>query len=253
MLLLLSSCSLKEESELVMPVSPAHLFVEAYLLPGEPLRLSLIRTSTFQEDLALKLVWNAEVELLLPDTTIQLQNIFYKEKGSGKLVNYASTYLMPVMLPGDSVRLRIINGDKADRLYAATEPVEQVKITGWSFDGTQIRVSCENGAEPRNRFYGIYLEYEQEGKTKRKTEYYDHSLSGEEELTFRLDVAAGQQPYRVVLYRVTQANYSFQRALQQASRSNVDPFEPPVVLPTNVRGGQGVFTYSTQDSLLIVR
>ncbi len=234
-----------------MPFSPAKLFVEGYLVPGEPIRLSLIRTSTFQEDLALQLVWNAEAELLLPDTTIQLQNIFYKEKESGKLVNYASAYIMPAILPGDSVRLRIITGDKADTLYAATEPVEQVKIIGWAFDGTQIRVRCENGAEPRNRFYGIYLEYEQEGKTKRKAEYYDHSLSGEGELTFRLDVPATHYPYRVVLYRVTQANYYFQRALQQAARANEDPFEPPVVLPTNVRGGQGIFTYSTQDTLVI--
>lgn len=251
LLLLLGSCALKEESELVMPASPASLFVEGYLVPGKPIRLSLVHTSTFQEEMALQLVWNAEAELLLPDTAIQLQNIFYKEKGTGKLVNYASPFLMPALLPGDSVRLRIITGDKADTLYATTQPVEQVKITGWSFDGSQIRVSCENGAEPEDRFYSIYLEYEQEGKTKRKAEYYDHSLSGEGALTFRLEVPAGHQPYRVILYRVTPANYRFQRALQQASRANQDPFEPPVVLPTNVWGGQGMFTYSTQDTLIV--
>ena len=249
--LLMTSCELKEDAELVMPVSPAKLFVEGYLMPGEPIRLSLIRTSSFQEDLSLQLVWNARVELMLPDTAIQLQNIFYKDKKSGKLINYASPYRLPAVLPGDSVRLRIITENSTDTLYAATEPVEQIKITGWTLSDTQIRWSFANGSEAKDRFYGVYLEYKLAGQTIRKSEYYDHSLSSEPELSMRLNVPNGNRPYRITLYRITPANYHFQRALQQASRSNIDPFEPPVMLPSNVQGGQGIFTYSTQDTLVI--
>ncbi|RAU81331.1 DUF4249 family protein [Pontibacter arcticus] len=249
--LLMTSCALKEEAELVMPASPARLFVEGYLVPGEPIRLSLIRTSSFQEDLSLQLVWNAHVELMLPDTVIRLQNIFYKDKVSGKMVNYASPYRLPAILPEDSVRLRIITVNNADTLYAATETVAPVVITDWVFNGTQIRLSFTNGPDARHRFYGVYLEYELAGQTIRKSEYYDYSLSSEPELSIRLDVPDGKQPYRIILYRITPDNYHFQRALQQASRSNVDPFEPPVVLPSNVQGGQGIFTYSTQDTLVI--
>lgn len=49
LLLLPAACALKEEAELVFPVSPEKLFVERYLSPGEPVRLSLIRSSSFQQ------------------------------------------------------------------------------------------------------------------------------------------------------------------------------------------------------------
>jgi len=199
----------------------------------------------------MQLVWNAKVELLLADTTLTLQNIFYKDKASGKLINYANPYVLPAVLPEDSIRLRIITENEQDTLYAVTKPVAPVKITGWTLTGQQLVLSCTQGTATHNRYYGVYLEYEQDGENKRKVEYYDHARSDEPTLTFRLALPPGKRAYRVILYRITPANYHFQRAVQQASRSNVDPFEAPIVLPTNVQGGQGIFTYTTQDTLYI--
>jgi hypothetical protein len=246
-----SSCTLKEEADLVFPESPGRFFTESYLSAGEPVKLCLLRGSSFQKDLSLQLVWYAKAELLLPDTTITLQNILFKDSESGKLVNYVSTFLLPPLLPEDSLRLRIISEDKADTLYAATELVQPIEITDWSLNDRQIMISCANGTSMRNRFYGVYLEYEREGSIIRKSEFYDYSRTEDSRLTFRLDIPSGDRSYRIILYRITPANYRFQRAIQQASRSNVDPFEAPVVLPTNIRGGQGIFTYSTADTLLI--
>lgn len=251
LLIILSSCALKEESDLVMPTNKSKLFVECYTSPGSPIKVSLIRTSSFQEDLSVQLVWNAKAELILADTIITLQNIFYKDTESGKIINYASPYYLPAMVPGESIRLRIITNDEKDTLYATTEFVEPIKIVDWSRDGQHIIIRCSNGSNAINRFYGVYLEYEYEGNIIRKTEYYDYSLTNEKELTFRLNIPAEGYPYRIILYRIAPANYRFQLALQKAGHSNVDPFEAPVILPTNIQGGQGIFTYSTQDTLIL--
>jgi Domain of unknown function (DUF4249) len=244
-----TACTLKEEAELVFPNRPGKLFVEGYLAAGQPIKLTFIRSSTFQQDLSVQLIWNAQAELLLPDTVLALQNLFYKEKESGKAFNYVHPYQLPAGLTGDSLRLRLITADKMDTLYAATALVEPVRISGWQVREKQITVSCGHAAMPQNRYYGIYLEYQVAGNTSRSTQYYDFAHITDPQIDFVLDVPAGKRPYRIILYRITPANYHFQRALSQAHRSNIDPFEAPVVLPSNIRGGQGIFTYSTADTL----
>ncbi|WP_025608552.1 DUF4249 family protein [Pontibacter actiniarum] len=235
----------------MMPSSPDKLFVEGYLSPGVPIQLSLIRSSSLRESLSVQLVWNAKAELVLADTAVVLQNILYRGKESIRLINYVNTYRLPTELSGDSLRLRIVTEGGGDTLYAATPLVEQVRIDGWELKEKMISVSCPNSAKEDGRYYGVYLEYELEGEVKRKSEYYDYSSVQDKQLTFQLDVPSGKRAYRLILYRITAANYSFQRTLQQASRASVDPFEPPVALPTNVQGGQGIFTYITADTLYI--
>ena len=246
-----AACTLKEEAGLVLPRHPGKLFVEGYLSPGAPIQLTFIRSSTFQQNLSLQLIWNAQAELMLPDTTLPLQNLFYKDKESGKILNYVNPYRLPAGLALDSLRLRLITDDKADTLYGTTALVEPVKISSWQARDQQIRVSCAQATTPENRYYGLYSEYQVAGNIIRKSQYYDYSHHSDPQISFLLDVPAGERSYRIILYRITPQNYHFQRALSQAARSNIDPFEAPVALPTNIRGGQGFFTYSTTDTLLL--
>lgn len=210
-----------------------------------------MRSSNFQEDLSLQLIWNAKAELILPDTIIKLQNIFYKDSKSGKLVNYVSPFRIPYLMMADSIRLRIVTENKADTLRAVTELTTPVKISSFQLDEQKILVHSTNGSLPENRYYGIYLEYTINEEVIRKSEYYDYSRVTDQELSFQLNIPPGRRSYRVILYHITAANYEFQRALQKASRSNVDPFEAPIILPGTIKGGQGIFTYTTADTLFI--
>ena len=249
LLLLASACSLKEEASLVLPQGKDSYFVEAYLAPGAPVGVSLTRTNNFQDDLSLRLVWYASASLSTTDTVISLSNMFFRNSSSGKLLNYVNPYIIPSGAAEDSIRIQIISESGGDTLYAATERVEPIKIKQWTLQNQVLQVSCNNGTSPANRYYSLFVESIKENKTMRKLIYYDYSHVEVPDLSISIQVSADEQLRRVIFYRITSANYQFQVALQQASRSNVDPFEPPVRLPTNIRGGEGIFTYCTADTL----
>lgn len=251
LLLLASSCALKEEAALVLPQGKQSYFLEAYLSPGAPATVCLSRTNSFQEDISLRLVWYAIGILSTPDTTLPLNNIFYRDSKNGKLINYANPHLLSPGNGLDSIRIQIISESGKDTLYAATEVVEAIEIKRWNLQDRQLQLFCNNGSGPANRYYCVFVEGKKEGKTFRKSVYYDHRAISDPVLNLTVQLLASEQVKKIILYRITAANYGFQMALQQASRSNIDPFEPPVGLPTNIRGGQGIFTYCTTDTLNI--
>ncbi|WP_224996065.1 DUF4249 family protein [Cesiribacter sp. SM1] len=253
LLVFLSSCTLQEEAALVLPQGKDSYFVEAYLTPDAPLRLSLSRTNNFQDDLSLRLVWYASAFVSTPDTSMQLSNFFYRDAKGGKLFNYANAYKLPHnMSSGDSISIRIISESLQDTLYAATAVVAPVQIEEWKLQNNLLQLWCNNGADAANRYFAVYVESSKGDAELRKTYYYNYTSIADEQLSISLQLNEEEQLNKVILYRITEANYHFQLALQQASKSNIDPFEPPVALPSNIRGGQGIFTYCTTDTLSLL-
>jgi hypothetical protein len=83
----LAACTLKEEAELVLPRQEGRLFLEGYLSPGAPIKLTLIRSSDLQQDLSLQLIWNARAELVLPTNIRGGQGVFTYTTADTLLLN----------------------------------------------------------------------------------------------------------------------------------------------------------------------
>ena len=245
------ACTLNDEAVMELPAPEESYFVEAYLAPGAPVRLAFMKTNSFQEDVALKLVEGARVELLLPEKELLLKNTVFADPKTGKLMNYNSSKALPRTMLTDSIRLRITTASGAETLYAATELVEPISINQWSLQEQRLKISFNNGSTLSNRYYSVYIQSIRGDEGIIRTLHYDYTRVNDEELTISIVIPEGEKPKRVILYRLTRENYDFQLALKKAIQANTDPFEAPQVVPTNIRGGQGLFTYFTADTLLI--
>lgn len=249
--LLLSACMLDDDAVLEFAQVQEMPFVECYLVPGAPVKLSLFRTNSLREDISLQLISGAKVAVELPATTLLLQNKVHADSRSGKLYNYLTDTPLPKALTTDSIRLKITTAAGDTTLYAATALVEPLTIKQWSFQEQRLQLSCNNGSNKQNRYYSLFLKTLRGKEAVIRNMQYDYTSVAEPYISISVIIPADEKPRQVILYRITEENYHFQVALKKAVRTNTDPFEAPQLITGNIKGGGGMFTYFTADTLVV--
>jgi len=248
-LLFLGSCILKEDANLVLPKEEQKVYVEAYLAKGQPITVSLFESNSLDAALSVKLLWNAEPTVTFQDTSIQLLNLFYYDPTSGKIINYANPYLVKHQQDSIFLSITLPNGKKINSM---TEVVEPIEIVDYKIEQGTISITCNQGKNNKNPFYGFFLQQFSKTDTIINMSYFNYSSQEAlNQVILQQKLGSDMDSIVAIAYRMNALNYDFQTKLKQASAANIDPYQSPVKLPSNINGGAGIFTFYSSDTLRI--
>lgn len=254
---LFMNCNLEQEIEIELPEYERRFVVEAYLEPGQPLRLLLSRSAPFFEPFPLfegqfienTLIRDAEVRIHYKDSTFLLINRLTFDENKRKIYNYQHPFVVPEDYehPFD---LSITTRD-GDRIRASTRllppvPIDSLVVEFKEQDSLARILTYLTDPSNETNYYRRLLH---KGDLLNPPEQ-DFTLSdqvAENTLLFGtgFEYAPGDTLISTV-YHLDPAYYDFIRSVQNADRANGNPFAQPSPVISNVESSDdraiGIFT-----------
>lgn len=222
-------------------------FVECYLIPGEDYRLSATKLQPLHEDYILDYSLEFDVKI----DTLSLKQGLFKQNGTYYLYNYGHPYRF---IPRNQTlaKLHVITPDN-DTITASTTIPEQVHICNALLQNNEVKFDFVLSAESWHNFYMININAQHTDTLIRKNRFLDYSDKNfEDTVSFKYDVVpnGNLEKLKVVLRRMTQANYEYQISMQNAKDANRDNLVLPSPLAGNLKNATGIFTCFTCDSAM---
>lgn len=263
LVLIAAGCNLTQEIDLDLPEAGGQPVVECYLEPGKPYRLLLTRSSAYFDDFPTEpedfieqiLIDSAEVEIRHGSEVIALDNEPDIDFEFSKLYNYSSTKLVPfdtltefelfIVLPdGNSI--------EANTVILPVVPIDSVVI---EFPDEEINPDSIPKARAltyltdnpgqvnyyRRMFHWNSLDSIPEQDFVTNDDFVDNGT-----LVFGtgFDYPVGDTLYNTI-FHITQDYYDYQASIFNSIAANANPFAPPGLIESNVRGSSdplGIFT-----------
>lgn len=247
---LCSSCALNNDTDIEFPGVEKNVFLECYLTPGKNFELRLMENNSFNENLVLQLVWNADVLISSELTERKLLNILNSNKNTSYVFNYGISELVPNNYSGEySIDILTDNGI---HLTAKTFVVEFVPIKNIKEAQNEVIVSFNVPRNMKEKFFSIIAEGKDDKEDRLIIEDFDGSLWSNEEVSVSLKGDFyNWKSLKIKLQHITSDYYEFKKSIDDAYSANIDPFTVPTKMVSNVNGGIGIFTYYTIDSLVL--
>ncbi|HKK89389.1 MAG TPA: DUF4249 family protein [Saprospiraceae bacterium] len=261
--LLAAACDLTQEIDLELPDAGGQPVVECYLEPGEPYRLLLTRSSAYfddfpqdpQEFIDQILIDSAEIEIRRGAETIPLDNVANIDFDFSKLYNYSSTELVPYDTLSD-FELFILLPDgssiEASTMILPVVPIDSVVI---EFPEEEV----DPDSIPKARALTYISDNPTQVNYYRRM-YHWNSLDSIPEQDFvtsddfvdngtlvfgtGFDYPVGDTLYNSI-FHMTEDYYNYQLSIFNSIAANANPFAPPGLIESNVRGSSdplGIFT-----------
>lgn len=261
--LLAAACNLTQEIDLELPDAGGQAVVECYLEPGEPYRLLLTRSSAYfadfpqdpEEFIDQILIDSAEIEIRRGAETIRLDNVVNIDFDFSKLYNYSSSELVPYDTLSD-FELFILLPDGSS-IEASTTILPVVPIDSVVIEFPEEEVDPDS--IPKARALTYLSDNPQEVNYYRRM-YHWNSLDSIPEQDFvtsddfvdngtlvfgtGFDYPVGDTLYNSI-FHMTEAYYNYQASIFNSIAANANPFAPPGLIESNVRGSAdplGIFT-----------
>lgn len=245
-----TACALNNDADIEFTRTEQNLMMECYLTPGNNFEMRLMETNSFNEDLVLQLVWNADVIVYSKDKKRRLLNIL----NSNNNTNYVFNYGVSELVSDDSSEeysISIIT-EKGKHLTANTHVVEFIPIKEVTEDKNEIKVSFNIPINPKEKYFSIIAEGEDDKEDRLIIEDFDASLWTDDEVIVSLrGDFYNWKTLKIKLQHITSDYYVFKKSTDDAYSANIDPFTVPTKVVSNVNGGIGIFTYFTIDSLVL--
>ncbi|MFO7938523.1 MAG: DUF4249 family protein [Bacteroidales bacterium] len=247
LLFVLASCANEGFLELEFDNEINDHFIECYLEPGALPNLSVSRIKTLDDDFILDYVEGYQVMINDEELTYG----FY-QLPSGHVCNYGSQAIFQPAI-GDEVFLQVIS-EEGDTIRAQTTVPTPISNLRAEYAHASIVVSFAAASNPKHNYYIVLLRKVFEKKEEQcLAELYDFSKLGDQEyvsftLTLKRELALG---YKIIVKRITQENYQYQKSLWNARKANEDNIVYPYPLDGNIHNAEGVFTCYTIDSAFV--
>lgn len=263
LVLMAAACDLTQEVELDLPNAGGQPVVECYLEPGEPYRLLLSSSSAYFDDFPQDpedfidqiLIDSAEIEIRRGAETIRLENVPNIDFDFSKIYNYSSTELVPydtlsefelfILMPdGSSI--------EANTVILPVVPIDSVVI---EFPEEEV----DPDSIPKARAL-TYLTDDPGQSNYFRRMYHWNSLDSIPEQDFvtnddfvddgtlvfgtGFDYPVGDTLYNTI-FHMTEDYYNYQASIFNSIAANANPFAPPGLIESNVRGSSdplGIFT-----------
>ena len=222
-------------------------FVECYLIPGEAYRLSATKLQPLYEDYILDYSLEFDVKI----DTLNLKHGLFKQNDTYYHYNYGHpSHFRPKRAA--LTHLHVCTPDN-DTITASTTIPEQVHLFNTQFQNNEIKFDFILSAESWHNYYMININAQHIDTLVRKNRFLDYSdIDFEDTVSFKYNfIANGDlKKLKVVLRRVTRANYDYQISMQNAKDANRDNLVLPSPLAGNLKNATGIFTCFTCDSVV---
>jgi hypothetical protein len=246
--LIVSGCYLTEETDIEIPDQVEGILVEGYLTPDYPVEISVLRNNLMNNELILNSIWNAKVIITDETDTLNLLNIFYRNRYRNILVNYVNESL-PGILTGNILHLKIVTKE-GDPLSAETQIVAPIEILSAGIENSSLHLT----KEIRNGGFTGYLRidiisYERDSVSYFRSDFLDLKESSSDEIQISLSAKTDQaDSVHVKIFHITGEYYKYAVSVSNSLNAFYDPFVIPEDIKSNIKNGIGIFTYYTTDS-----
>jgi hypothetical protein len=267
LVLSLQACRPFENSlELDIPPFTPELFVECYLVPGKPYRLTLSQTQDYLAEFNNSPFYNNAI------VEIELQGVRHRLTSSPSTLNFAepffdgaktynfasaSTDLVP---KGNNLNFKLYVNDTLKNRKLEAETGSRLAI---SFDSVRARINLKPEVsgfayfkDPAgvNNYYRYTLHQNTiTSETKQDIAASDALFDGTQ-IPFgsRYDMEKGDTLI-FTLCHIDSFYYKFLRNVGGSVRSAGSPFAQPNRMISNINGGKGIFTYLpfVRDSIIV--
>ncbi|GAA4004390.1 hypothetical protein GCM10022408_15200 [Hymenobacter fastidiosus] len=255
-----AGCNLQQDIDVELPVLPAQLVAECYLVPGQVPRLTVTETVPYLSTPEPSVPTDVTVVLTLPNG--QQQQLSFRP-GQDKLTQKAYTHIgrQPLVArPGDTFTLDVRDSKGRRVTGTATMPaLVPLDTVEWKFN--------EKSGEERKAY--VLSRFQDPAATANfyRFQIHNDSISKDPERDFELDdrLNNGQlitlgTSYRfsagdtllITLYHIDQPYYLFLQSVQDARNANGNPFAQPAAIRSTVQGGLGVFTVLSSDRRTVI-
>lgn len=257
LLIFFLSCNLEQEIEIELPAYEERVVVEAYLEPGQPLRLLLSRSAPFFDDFPVfeeqfirnTLIRDAEVRILYKDSSFLLTNRLSFDENRRKIYNYQHPFVVPKDYENPfelSIHTKEGHRIRATTRLLSPVPIDSLVIEFKEQDTLARVLTYLTDPSGETNYYRRLLH---KGSLLNAPEQ-DFTLSdriADSTLLFGtgFDYAAGDTIISTV-YHLDPAYYDFLRSVQNAEQANGNPFAQPSPIISNMENTDdlaiGIFT-----------
>ena len=246
LLLLLPSCDMEKEINVMLPYHEPQLVVECYLSPGRPFIATVLESSNYFDAPVPPLVPGAEVYITTPaGARIKLD---YKPNFNDdqNFYTHISTQKM-LGKPGDIYALEVIDG-KGRRVTGFTTvlPVVTIQEITWKFNDKEkayLLTTFQDNPETRDFYRYMTHRNAVDGGTSTRDFATSDKLNNGEKTSYGsgYDYEAGDTLV-VSLFHIEEQYYDFVTSTEDAKNANGNPFAQPSKIRSSVEGGIGIFT-----------
>jgi hypothetical protein len=257
-----TACDMEQEIEVKLPVLPTELVVECYLEEGKPIRLALSESAGYFEGAQPVIINNAKVTITKNGSqVIPLAFKVVVDNKNEKITNYHSSHVIQSQ-PGDVYTLTIT--DPAGRRVTGSTtvlPPAPLDSVGYKFNDkpeesqeAYLYIRWQDDATRENFYRLLTHKNDSTGvDSEMDAEINDRLRNGQKIIyttTYRFDRG---DTLNIKLFHLDRAYYDFISSVEDARRSNGNPFAQPVTIKSTVAGGFGVFThlnYNTRELII---
>lgn len=253
--LLLSSCNLEKDIEVMLPPYESQMVVECYLQNGQPFRLTLVESNGYLDKPELLLITDATVVIAHQGVADTLKFNPFQDKATGKYYTHASGSIMHGQ-PGDAFTLTITD-PKGRKLIGSTTVLPVVKMDTVEFrlndkEKAFVLARFQDDAQTTN-FYRFVVHKDSLQKNAEVAYASPDKLNNGQPFAFGTgyDFAKGDTVI-VTLYHINQDYFDFLETVEAARDANGNPFAQPARVKSTVQGGLGIFTHLAFDRQQLV-
>lgn len=267
-LCLLWGCNLNRPIDIDLPDYEPEVVVECYLQPGNPIFLSLVKSSSYFEVAQLEYEQGATVVISYDDQRDTLQPVYLPVSSSvpeleilmplvGETL-FFYTSLRPVPANYDTEFLLDITTEGGKQISAVTRipPPVPIDTIEWKFDEEDslafMITRFQDDANEQNFYRRTLHRNDLRNTPEQDFQLSDEILNGQQiVIGTGYDYARGDTLI-FSLSHITGDYYGFLETREAAIRGNLSPFAQPAVVRSNVQGGTGIFTGFTTDRKMVV-
>ncbi|MGV3540613.1 MAG: DUF4249 domain-containing protein [Rufibacter sp.] len=252
---------MEQEIEVKLPVLPPQMVVECYLENGQPYRLALSESSSYFGATQPVVIDNATVTITKnnePPVTLPYKLVV--DEKNAKVFTHQSTKLVEGNV-GDVFTL-LITHPSGRRITGTTTvlPPAPIDSVGYKFNDkpeanqeAYLLVRWQDDPS-RENFYRLLAHQDSSGVTNSRmdAELDDRLRNGQKIVYTTTYRFKRNDTLDIKLFHADQAYYQYISSVEDARRSNGNPFAQPVSVKPTVAGGYGVFTFLNYDTKRVI-
>lgn len=251
---LFQSCNLEKQIDIQLPSYETEPFIECYLVPNEPFRLLITKTSSYFDNLSLNnplfsesfLLEGAEVSITHGSSNYSLKNELVIDPNSEKIYNYYHPNWVEYNTE-DSFYLEILlpNGSQitASSIFLDTVQFDSIVVQFDPQDSLARTLTYFRDFPNETNFYRRVLTVGEE-RNEPIQDFVSDDLFIDSIFVFGSGYVfnSGDTVYHSV-FHLTEAYHDFLESVQQAIDGSGNPFGVPSPIRTNLSGNvQGIFS-----------
>ncbi|WP_044203271.1 DUF4249 family protein [Flammeovirga sp. OC4] len=247
-LLVFMGCSYDEEIIDIPIKEKRFLAIEAYLTNNRKIEMTVIHNILLTDELVLKPVWYADVNIMTNKKDYPLLNLPYTRSSDQRFINYVSA--KEVMFDKGEITLSI---NYKDSLFLTSETtvLSPIKLDSIYFGSDQrVGFYFERGEDSDYYKTLAYLYVRDSVLVFSKTHYVGKELK-RVEINEKIERLIEADSSSFILSKISKDHYLYEQSVRNAYLANIEPTVKADTIYSNIENGKGIFTFFANDTISI--